>query len=153
MISAHCPTVEDTRFAGARLAAQCMPGDVIVLIGELGAGKTAFASGIGDGLGVEGPVTSPSFVIMRRYQDGFLPLTHVDVYRLRSLGEFADLDVWEEAKDGVLVIEWGSAVISLLPDDRLAVKISVNPDQSRTVDFEPFGSWRERRLDDLGKVQ
>ncbi len=152
MISVRCPSVEDTRFAGARLAAHCVPGDVILLVGQLGAGKTAFVSGIADGLGVEGPVTSPSYVIMRRYDDGFLPLVHVDVYRLGSLGEFADLDVWEESQNGVLVIEWGTAVGSKLPEDRLVVRIDVDTDECRTITFEAMGKWKTRRLDDLGGV-
>ena len=105
MIEIHCPTDADTRAAARRLAALCRPGDVIVLNGRLGAGKTAFAGGLADGLGVDEQVTSPSFVLMRSYRSGFLPFFHVDAYRLGSIGEFEDLAALESAEDGVVVID------------------------------------------------
>src|SRR5690606_19484421 len=86
VIELECVSEIDTRAAAGRLAALCRPGDVIVLEGPLGAGKTAFTAGLADGLGVEELVVSPSFVLMRRYDSGFLPLVHVDVYRIRSMG-------------------------------------------------------------------
>lgn len=143
-----CPTEGDTRAAGGRLAAQCRPGDVVILAGPLGAGKTTFAGGLAEGLGVEEPVTSPSFVIMRRYDSGFLPLIHVDVYRLGSLGEFDDLDVLEEGRDGVVVVEWGDAVVAGLPEDHLRVELAVDGDR-RIVRLHPAGSWVSRRLADV----
>lgn len=143
-----CPTEGDTRATGGRLASQCRPGDVVILAGTLGAGKTTFAGGMADGLGVEEPVTSPSFVIMRRYDSGFLPLIHVDVYRLGSLREFEDLDVLEEGRGGVVVVEWGDAVVSGLPEDHLRVEIAVDGDR-RIVRFHPSGSWVARPLDDV----
>lgn len=148
MIEVPCPSEVDTRATGGRLAAHCRPGDVIVLTGTLGSGKTTFAGGLADGLGVEEPVTSPSFVIMRTYDSGFLPLVHVDVYRLGSMGEFDDLDVFEEGREGVVVIEWGEAVLPLLPDDHLDVEIEVTP-AGRTVRLKPSGSWAGRPLADV----
>lgn len=132
-----------------RLAAEVRPGDVIVLAGSLGAGKTRFAGGLAAGLGVEELVVSPSFILMREYRSGFLPVVHVDVYRLGSINEFEDLDVYNRAADGVLVIEWGDAVGSALPPDVLTVQFEVSDDGARTLTFAPSGDWRER---DLGRV-
>lgn len=132
-----------------RLAAEVRPGDVIVLTGSLGAGKTRFAGGLAAGLGVEEQVVSPSFILMREYRSGFLPFVHVDVYRLGSINEFEDLDVYERAADGVLVIEWGDAVGSALPPDVLTVLFEVSDDGARTLTFAPSGDWGER---DLGRV-
>lgn len=146
MLEVHCPTEVDTRATARRLAALCRPGDVIVLNGTLGAGKTAFAGGLGDGLGVEEQVVSPTFVLMRSYWTGFLPLVHVDTYRLGSVGEFEDLAALEEGEDGVVVIEWGEAVVPALPRDRLEVSLIRNEDDSRTLAFVGLGSWESRPL-------
>jgi len=84
----------DTRAIGRNLASFLSPGDVVLLAGDLGAGKTAFAAGLAEGLGIEEPVISPSFMLVRRYAGGFLPLTHADVYRLGSMNELEDLDLF-----------------------------------------------------------
>lgn len=133
----------------ARLAAEVRPGDVVVLKGGLGAGKTRFVSGLATGLGVEEQVVSPTFILMREYRSGFLPVVHVDVYRLSSINEFDDLDVFERAAEGVLVIEWGDAVMAALPPDVLVVEFEVGSDDERTLRLRPSGSWRHR---DLGRV-
>lgn len=150
MIALHCPTVVETRAAAARLASLCRPGDVIVLSGGLGVGKTTFVGGLADGLGVEEPITSPTFVLMRSYESGFLPLVHVDVYRIGSTLEFDDLEVLELGRNGVVAIEWGDAVGAVLPDDRLAVDLAVADDGSRTVTLRPMGSWAERPIAEVG---
>ncbi len=149
MIEIACPTATDTRAAAGRLAALCRPGDVIVLVGRLGAGKTAFVGGLADGLGVDETVVSPSYILMRRYDSGFLPLIHVDIYRVGSVLEFEDLEVLEAARDGVLAIEWGGAVSSELPQDRLRVEMDVNADESRTIRLIPMGEWMKRPLDEV----
>ena len=87
-------------------------GDVVLLAGRLGAGKTLLAAGIGEGLGVEEPLTSPSFILARAHE-GFLPVVHADVYRLGTSAEFEDLDLPEQARDGVLLIEWGDREVRL----------------------------------------
>lgn len=130
-----------------RLAAEVKPGDVIVLSGDLGAGKTRFVGGLAAGLGVEEQVVSPTFVLTREYRSGFLPVIHVDVYRLGSMNEFEDLDVYERAAEGVLVIEWGDAVASALPTDVLTVRFEVDDAEARTLRFQPSGDWCERDLD------
>ena len=94
----------DTRAIGRRLSGLLQAGDVVVLCGSLGAGKTAFVGGVADGLGIDEQVTSPSFVLMKKYVSGFIPLVHVDVYRVGSLGEFDDLDVFEESRKSVLIV-------------------------------------------------
>ncbi len=145
----ECATLADTLSVGRKLAALLRPGDVVALTGHLGAGKTALAGGIAEGLGIDGPIVSPTFVLMRRYDSGFLPMVHVDVYRLGSLGEFEDLDVFEEARAGVLLIEWGDAVSGRLPLDHLVVSLSVQSGEARTIDFVPSGSWIGRPLQEL----
>lgn len=145
-----CPAEADTVAAAGRLAAEVHPGDVVALVGELGAGKTRFAGGLAAGLGVEEPVVSPTFVLMREYRSGFLPVVHVDAYRLGSIYEFEDLDPFERAAGGVLVIEWGDAVASALPADVLTVRFEVADDGSRTLHLSPSGAWTGR---DLSRVK
>ncbi len=149
MIEVRCPTEADTRAVARKLAASLRPGDVIVLAGGLGVGKTLFTSGLAAGLGVEETVVSPSFVLVRQYRTGFLSMIHVDVYRLGSLNEFDDLEVFELAVDGVVVIEWGDALEGAIPDDHLRIDFAVEPDSARVLRLTPGGSWVER---DLGLV-
>lgn len=150
MIELLCPGPEDTEALGGRLASSLRPGDVLVLAGGLGAGKTLFTKGIATGLGVEETVVSPSFVLVREYRSGFMPVVHVDVYRLGSINEFDDLDVFEVSRDGVLVIEWGEAVESVLPPDHLRVEFLVDEDGSRLLRFVGEGEWARR---DLGGIR
>ncbi|MFN2486255.1 MAG: tRNA (adenosine(37)-N6)-threonylcarbamoyltransferase complex ATPase subunit type 1 TsaE, partial [Acidimicrobiia bacterium] len=137
-----CQEPADTARLGGRLASRLKPGDVLVLSGELGCGKTLFTGGVAMGLGVDEPITSPSFVLVRRYQSGFIPLVHADVYRLGSKHEFEDLDLWGEP--GVLVVEWGDVVEDFLPADHLRIDFEVADDDSRVVKFIPHGSWIDR---------
>lgn len=144
MTSFICPGPGDTADLGARLAALLRPGDVIALSGPLGAGKTLFTSGIAAGLGVEEPVTSPSFVLSREYVSGFMPLIHADIYRLSTRNEFDDLDLLSEASEGVLVIEWGDVVEPILPLDHLLVDFTVDEAEARIIKLVPSGSWPNR---------
>jgi tRNA threonylcarbamoyladenosine biosynthesis protein TsaE len=139
-----CPRPGDTADLGARLAALLRIGDVVVLSGPLGAGKTLFTSGIAAGLGVEEPVISPSFILTREYSSGFLPLIHADIYRLSTRNEFDDLDLLSQASEGVLVIEWGDVVEPILPPDHLRVDFEVDDDEARNITLVPSGSWRTR---------
>ncbi len=99
-----------TRDVAARLAGAARRGDVIVLRGALGAGKTTFAQGFARGLGVEGPVTSPTFTLVRQYPCALGQLVHVDVYRLDHLAEVADLGLADLVEDGAALVEWGDVV-------------------------------------------
>lgn len=141
----------DTRAIGRRLSGLLQPGDVVLLCGSLGVGKTAFVAGVADGLGIDDPVTSPSFVLMKKYTSGFIPLVHVDVYRVASLGEFADLDVYEEASESVLFIEWGDAVAASIPEDHLKLTIERTGETDRTVRFVGNGQWAGRPLEELAE--
>jgi tRNA threonylcarbamoyladenosine biosynthesis protein TsaE len=139
------PTAADMHRLGARLAGVLRAGDLIVLTGPLGAGKTVLVQGIGDGLQVRGTVVSPTFVIARVHR-GALPLVHVDAYRLRSLDEVDDLDLDVDAADAVTVVEWGHGLVEQLADSRLEIAIGRADDSDvRTVRLMPFGGdWAER---------
>lgn len=117
-------TPEQMRALGERLAGLLRAGDLVVLTGELGAGKTTLVQGIGAGLGVRAPVVSPTFVIARVHRDGRLPLIHVDAYRLGSDAEVDDLDLDADLESAVTVVEWGEGLAERLSPDRLAVRIS-----------------------------
>lgn len=118
-------SADETRELGRRLAGLLRAGDVVVLSGDLGAGKTTLAQGIGKGLGVRGDVTSPTFVISRVHPslvDG-PPLVHVDAYRLHGGGELDDLDLDETLELGVTLVEWGDGVADSLSPNRLRVHL------------------------------
>ena len=118
-------TADDTRALGERLARLLRPGDLVVLSGDLGAGKTTFTQGLGAGLGVRGDVTSPTFVVSRVHPplgDG-PPLVHVDAYRLGGLAELDDLDLDTSLEEAVTVVEWGEGLAEGLADDRLELEI------------------------------
>jgi tRNA threonylcarbamoyladenosine biosynthesis protein TsaE len=119
------PTPDRMQEIGQRLAALLVAGDVVLLTGDLGAGKTTLTQGIGAGLGVRGPVTSPTFVIARVHPSlhGGPPLLHVDAYRLHGWDEVADLDLEMTLGDAVTVVEWGAGVAEGLSDDRLEIAI------------------------------
>jgi tRNA threonylcarbamoyladenosine biosynthesis protein TsaE len=120
------PTTEAMEQLGARLAAVLRAGDLVLLTGELGAGKTTLARGIGAGLRVRGQVTSPTFVIAREHPStvGGPPLVHVDAYRLGGLDEVDGLDLDASLDEAVTVVEWGEGLVEGLADDRLEVRIS-----------------------------
>ncbi|NND04296.1 MAG: tRNA (adenosine(37)-N6)-threonylcarbamoyltransferase complex ATPase subunit type 1 TsaE [Acidimicrobiia bacterium] len=142
-------TPEEMEGLGRRLAALLRPGDILLLNGSLGAGKTLLVSGIAQALGVEVQVTSPTFLVVRTYDEGLLPLAHVDVYRLSSTAEFTDLEVVQDTRDGVLAIEWGDAVRTALPEDLLSIDLRADEDGVRTVTFSGEGQWEQRSLQEL----
>jgi tRNA threonylcarbamoyladenosine biosynthesis protein TsaE len=121
---------EQTRAVASTVARYLEAGDVVALTGELGAGKTCFVQGAAAGLGVEGPVTSPTFVLVRHYL-GRLPVVHCDVYRLDRLGDVLELGDEVLAPDVVTFVEWGDAVASLLPADHLEVELTSLPGAER----------------------
>ena len=149
MIEVQTDAPSETLALGQRLASILQPGDVLLLNGRLGTGKTLLTSGIAEGLGITAPVASPSFILSRRYDDGFLPLTHADVYRIESIAEFEDLELEEGAADGVLVIEWGQAVASAVTEDRLEIAIEFDGESGRIFRLEPQVSWTSRPLVEL----
>jgi tRNA threonylcarbamoyladenosine biosynthesis protein TsaE len=117
-------TPGDVRAWGASLAGHLRAGDLLVLTGPLGAGKTVVVQGIAAGLGVRAPITSPTFVIARVHRDGRIPLVHVDAYRLTSLAEVDDLDLDVDVADSVTVVEWGAGLVERLAEAYLEIRIS-----------------------------
>jgi len=124
-VEGRLATAQDTAALGRRLGALLRAGDLVVLSGDLGAGKTTLTQGLADGLGVRGPVTSPTFVIARVHPSlgGGPPLVHVDAYRLGSLAEVEDLDLDASAGEAVTVVEWGAGLVEDLAGDRLEVDL------------------------------
>jgi tRNA threonylcarbamoyladenosine biosynthesis protein TsaE len=126
-------SAEETEAAGARLAAGLRPGDVVALVGELGAGKTCFIQGLVRGLGATRRATSPTFVLINQYR-GRVPIYHVDAYRTQSLLELLELGVPElMGGDGVTVVEWADKLLPLLPRSTIEVKIAGVGDEPRTI--------------------
>ena len=134
-----------TERLGERLGGLARPGDVFALSGELGAGKTVFVRGLARGMGVRGPVSSPTFVLVHEY-DGAVPLYHVDFYRLEP-GQVGSVG-WEEYLDlgGVVAVEWPDRVGGALPEDRLDVRIEHVAESKRRVTLEAHGKRAEEML-------
>ncbi|WP_173083791.1 tRNA (adenosine(37)-N6)-threonylcarbamoyltransferase complex ATPase subunit type 1 TsaE [Phytohabitans rumicis] len=152
------PTVEDTEGFGRRLGGVLRAGDLVVLTGPLGAGKTALVRGIGAGLGVRGDVTSPTFVIARVHRPdpakgGRVALVHADAYRLGSAvdprAEIDDLDLDASVDDSVTVVEWGEGMVEQLSDAYLGVRIDRRDDDSRMIELVPSGGDWAARLEGL----
>jgi tRNA threonylcarbamoyladenosine biosynthesis protein TsaE len=127
------PTAARMRALGCRIAALLRPGDLVVLTGPLGAGKTTLVQGIGEGLGVRGPVTSPTFVIARRHPSlrGGPALVHADAYRLGGRAEVDDLDLDADLDSSVTVVEWGEGMVEELASGFLQITIAMAPWPSR----------------------
>ncbi|MDZ4825434.1 MAG: tRNA (adenosine(37)-N6)-threonylcarbamoyltransferase complex ATPase subunit type 1 TsaE [Actinomycetota bacterium] len=135
-----------TRALAELLAEVLEPGDVVLLGGDLGSGKTTFAQGLAAGLGVDEPVTSPTYTIVQEYE-GRLPIAHVDVYRLDRVQEIYDLG-FEDFFDGerVTLVEWGDVVARAFPVDHLVVQIVATAvGDERDIVFEFQGRWQARR--------
>ncbi len=148
-------TVADTQNFGRRLASLLRPGDLVILDGPLGAGKTALAQGIGAGLGVSGAVTSPTFVIARVHQPdpqrgGQVPLVHVDAYRLKDIAEVNDLDLDTSLEDAVTIVEWGEGKVEQLSDVHLVVRLHRREDDTRVAELVGVGGDWSDRLELLG---
>jgi tRNA threonylcarbamoyladenosine biosynthesis protein TsaE len=143
-------TVEQTRELGRRLAAVLRAGDLVILDGPLGAGKTVLTQGIGAGLGVQGDVTSPTFVIARVHRPATggrgLPLVHVDAYRLGGIAEVDDLDLDTGLDEAVTVVEWGEGKVEQLSDAHLLVRLRRRDDDTREAVLAGEGSDWIRRL-------
>ena len=139
------PTADDMRALGARIGADLRAGDLLVLSGGLGAGKTTFTQGLGEGLGVRGGVTSPTFVIARVHPSvrGGPDLVHVDAYRLGGMAELDDLDLDTALDRAVTVVEWGEGMAETLADSRLEIRIS-------RADEEVEGELDPRQVEVVG---
>jgi tRNA threonylcarbamoyladenosine biosynthesis protein TsaE len=148
-LAMRAATPEDTRDVGAALADLLRIHDVVVLTGELGAGKTTLVQGIARGLGATEHVASPTFTLVREYVSGRVPLAHVDLYRLEREQDVIDLALEElEGGEQVLLVEWGDPVADLLADERLRIELMADDDDVRRIAVATLGpSWDERAED------
>jgi len=118
---------KDTLQLGSRLGKFCKAGDVILLNGDLGVGKTVFSKGIGGGLGIEEPISSPTFTILQVYEEGRIPLYHFDVYRIADIEEMEEIGYEDYFYGkGVCLIEWAEQIQEILPDKTIRVTITKN---------------------------
>jgi len=151
LITAATSSVAQTRELAAAVAELARPGDLILLVGDLGAGKTAFTQGFGAALGITDRITSPTFTLVRQYQ-GRLELNHLDVYRLEQIDEVVGLGM-QELLDGptVTLIEWGDTIVPALPADYLEVRLTYgDADDDRVFHLRGVGPrWgaRSRAID------
>lgn len=139
-------SVGATRELAAAVAGLARPGDLLLLVGDLGAGKTAFTQGFAEALGVSDRITSPTFTLVRTYV-GKHKLNHLDVYRLENIAEAEDLGLGELLEDGVTIIEWGDTIAGVLPADYLELRfVFGDGDDERTIETRVVGpSWSARQ--------
>lgn len=139
---------EETRALGRSLARQLRAGDVLLLWGDLGAGKSELTRGIAEGLGVTCPVTSPSFTILNVYEEGRVPLYHFDWYRLNSVEELYEMGMDEYlGGDGVAVVEWPSQCPEAIPECHLGIRLTPAGEDERNVTIAPMGGFRDLSLE------
>lgn len=136
-------SAKETRALGARLAASLRPGDVLLLFGDMGAGKSEFTRGIASGLGIAGPIASPSFTILQVYEDGRIPLYHFDWYRMENVEELYELGMEEYlGGDGVAVIEWPTRCPEAIPESYLEVVLKPAGENLREISWRSAGNFR-----------
>lgn len=154
MITAYTKSPEDTQAFASALASALRSGDLVLLIGEIGAGKTTFAQGFGNGLGVSELITSPTFVLLRTYK-GRVPMHHADIYRLDHLQEVIDLGLMELLDEGgIALMEWGDLASPVLPRDRFEIQLRIDLDNTdaRHIQLRGVGSACTRREAELAST-
>ena len=135
-------SAKETQALGSRLAGPLQPGEVVLLEGDLGAGKSEFARGVARGLGIDGPVPSPSFTILNAYDEGRIPLYHFDWYRIEDPQEIYEMGMDEQlGGDGVALIEWSRKAAACLPQRVLEVCIRATGENERELLFAPRGGF------------
>ena len=133
---------QETIELAQNIESEKFPNMVICLTGDLGSGKTGFTKGFADALAIEEDITSPTFNIIKEYENGELPLYHMDVYRLN--GKLGDIDIEEYYnKGGITIIEWADTILDMLPNERLDIEIRVNAEEKRTFIIKPYGKKYE----------
>lgn len=136
-------SAKETRALGARLAASLRPGDVLLLFGDMGAGKSELTRGIASGLGIDGPVSSPSFTILQVYEDGRVPLYHFDWYRMESVEELYELGMEEYlGGDGIAVVEWPTRCPEAVPESYLEITFTPLGEDTREITWRSVGNFR-----------
>lgn len=156
LITAQTSSPEETRKIGEALGKLLAPGDVVGLIGHLGAGKTVFAQGVAKGIGAKGRVTSPTFTLIHEHL-GRIPLYHVDVYRLNTAADVEAIGIEDYLYgDGAVLLEWADRVLSILPDERLDVMIkrpeNEEDDNVREIRISPHGQRYQHILEELKSI-
>lgn len=151
-ITVETMSPEDTLALGERLGAASSPGEVYTLTGDLGAGKTVFTQGFARGLGVDGPVNSPTFTILQIYEEGRIPLYHFDVYRIADVEEMDEIG-YEDCiyGQGVCLIEWADLIKEILPENYIRVTIEKNPEKGfdyRRITLENCGIGSDSNVHD-----
>jgi len=147
--ASHSP--EETQRFGKELGHIAKPGDVILLVGKLGAGKTCLTQGIAWGLNIDGYARSPSFVVVNEYR-GRLPMYHIDLYRLDSIAEISDIGLDDYLNgNGLCVVEWADKALELLPQQKLLIKIDLIGENERTLDFVSHGKRYQEMVSDIKK--
>ena len=133
-MTAETYSENDTYERAKKLAQNAQKGDIIALIGDLGVGKTAFAKGFAEGLGIDEPIVSPTFTVVHAYEGGRMPLYHFDVYRIGDVSEMDEIG-YEDCfyGDGVSLMEWADLVEPILPDD--VIRITIEKDLSKGIDY------------------
>lgn len=139
---------QDTLELAQNIESEKFPNMVICLEGELGSGKTVFVKGFANAMGIKENVTSPTFNLVKEYEDGELPLFHMDVYRLEGSCETVGFDEYFE-KGGVSMVEWSDLICSCLPEERLVIKFKVIDENTRVLVFEPHGKVYEDLCDSV----
>lgn len=142
---------EETKQLASFLAEQLFPGSVVLLEGQLGAGKTTFTKGLAEGLGIKRIIKSPTYTLIREYTDGRLPLYHMDLYRLEETGaEDLGLDEYFEG-DGISVVEWASLVPEEMPEERLNIRLTVTGEEGleRLIEISANGEAYKNVLEQL----
>lgn len=154
MMDLRTKSVDATRDLAAALVPLLRPGDLLLLAGDMGAGKTAFTQGLGRALGVDEQITSPTFNIAREYDAGAMTLHHLDVYRLERLDEVADAGLAEILDDGsIVVIEWGDVILPVLPADFLEIRFTFGDgDDDRVLTLRPVGPRWAARLRSIAEA-
>ena len=142
---------EDTYEIGKKIGQEAQPGQVICLYGDLGVGKTVFTKGLADGLGITEPIQSPTFTIVREYEEGRLPLYHFDVYRIGCSEEMYDIGFDEYIdSQGVCIIEWANIIEDILPEEYLKIEL-LYKETGREMILTPFGQKYEEIVEELTK--
>lgn len=137
-------SANETRTLGERLASSLLPGDVLLLLGDMGVGKSELTRGIARGLGIQGPVASPTFTILQVYDEGHIPLYHFDWYRLESADELYEMGMDEYlGGDGIAIIEWPSQCPEAIPPCRLEITLTPLADTVREITWRGVGGFHE----------
>ena len=138
---------EDTMELAQNIESEKFPNMVICLRGELGSGKTVFVKGFASSLGIEENITSPTFTLVKEYQNGEMPLYHMDVYRLED-GDGGTIGLTDYfSKEGVTIIEWSDIIADSLPEERLELKFKVIDEETRVITLKPYGQKYEDLLE------